>query len=82
MLFFATECLELSSYRKEKEIIKLSGIAGGFGILLLIIVITAYIVLRKRRNRQTGSGIIIKFHYIFNKIIATIIFEIVYVYFF
>lgn len=51
------ECLELSSqYRNEKEIIKLSGIAGGFGILLLIGAVIAYVVLRKRRNRQIGLG--------------------------
>lgn len=62
---FAIECLELSrQYRNNKEIIKLSGIACGFGILLLIGAVTTYIVLRKRRNRQIGLGIIIEFHYI------------------
>ncbi|KAM0736175.1 Epidermal growth factor-like protein [Formica fusca] len=54
---FAIECLELSrQYRNNKEIIKLSGIACGFGILLLIGAVTTYIVLRKRRNRQIGLG--------------------------
>lgn len=62
---FAIECLELSSwYRNDKEIVKLSGIACGFGILLLIGAVTTYIVLRKHRNRQIDLGIIVEFHYL------------------